>query len=59
MKKIGIVTLHGYFNYGNKLQNYALKYTLEKMGYDVATTVVTDVEQENSALKNKINNIKK
>jgi len=29
------------------------------MGYDVATTVVTDVEQENSALKNKINNIKK
>ena len=24
-KKLGIVTLHGYHNYGNKLQNYTAK----------------------------------
>lgn len=42
--KIGLVTLHGYFNYGNRLQNYALKYTLEKMGYVVDTTVLRNDE---------------
>lgn len=41
-KKIGIVTLHGYFNYGNKLQNYALKAILEKLNFEVSTTIVTD-----------------
>lgn len=41
-KKIGIVTLHGYFNYGNKLQNYALKAILEKLDFEVSTTIVTD-----------------
>lgn len=41
-KKIGIVTLHGYFNYGNRLQNFALKYTLEKMGFLVDTVVIQD-----------------
>lgn len=35
MKKIGIVTLVGYFNYGNRLQNYALKKVLEKIGFEV------------------------
>lgn len=35
MKKVGIVTLHGYFNYGNRLQNYALLKTLEKLNLDV------------------------
>ncbi|MCZ0717174.1 polysaccharide pyruvyl transferase family protein [Aerococcus kribbianus] len=35
MKKVGIVTLLGYFNYGNRLQNYALKIILEKLGYEV------------------------
>lgn len=39
-KKIGIVTLHGYFNYGNKLQNFALKFILEKFGFDVSTTTI-------------------
>ena len=24
-RNIGIITLHGYHNYGNKLQNYALQ----------------------------------
>ena len=34
MDKVAIVTLVGYFNFGNRLQNYALTKVLEKMGYD-------------------------
>lgn len=37
--KIGIVTLFGYSNYGNRLQNYATQIILEKKGYDVETLV--------------------
>lgn len=37
--KIGIVTLFGYSNYGNRLQNYAIQIILEKKGYDVDTLV--------------------
>lgn len=37
--KIGIVTLYGTFNYGNRLQNYALHTVLSEMGHDVATLV--------------------
>ncbi|WAT23980.1 polysaccharide pyruvyl transferase family protein [Aerococcus urinaeequi] len=40
--RIGIVTLHGYNNYGNKLQNYALKVTLEKLQFEVDTTVIEE-----------------
>lgn len=35
-KKIGIYTITS-FNYGNRLQNYALQTTLEKLGFDVYT----------------------
>lgn len=35
--KIGIVTLNGYFNYGNRLQNYALQKVLEDLGHEVET----------------------
>lgn len=35
--KLGIITLNGYFNYGNRLQNYALTKILEKKGFDVYT----------------------
>ena len=37
MNKIAIVTLSGYFNYGNRLQNYALQETLEGLNFDVET----------------------
>lgn len=37
MKKIGIVTLNGYFNYGNRLQNYALQEVLKAHGLTVQT----------------------
>lgn len=37
MKKVGIITLSGNDNYGNKLQNYALKKYIEKLNFDVHT----------------------
>lgn len=37
MEKIGILTLLGYFNYGNRLQNYALKTFIESQGYYAET----------------------
>src|SRR5690606_22872129 len=37
MKKVGILTLNGYFNYGNRLQNYALQEVLKSFNYDVNT----------------------
>lgn len=37
MKKIGILTLNGNNNYGNKLQNYALLKILKDLGFDVDT----------------------
>lgn len=37
MKKIGIITLNGNTNYGNRLQNYALKETLSQLNLDVST----------------------
>lgn len=40
MKKIGIITLNGYFNYGNRLQNYALQEVIKKQGFDVETVIL-------------------
>ncbi|WP_270665809.1 polysaccharide pyruvyl transferase family protein [Faecalimonas umbilicata] len=37
MKKIGIVTMVGYDNYGNLLQNYAVTKLIEDMGYQAIT----------------------
>lgn len=36
-KKVGIVTLNGYCNFGNRLQNYALTKALEERGCKVET----------------------
>lgn len=38
-KKIGIMTLNGYENYGNRLQNFALQYFLQNMNNEVETIV--------------------
>ena len=46
--KLGIVTLYGDFNYGNRLQNYALSTVLRGMGHDVVTLVTV---QKTSAIK--------
>ena len=39
--KVGILTLNGYDNYGNRLQNFALQKTIEKFGAYVETIRVT------------------
>ncbi len=36
-KRACIITLYGNFNYGNKLQNYALQTALEKCGFEVTS----------------------
>lgn len=37
MKKIGIMTLYGDYNIGNKLQNYAVQTFFEEMGFECRT----------------------
>src|SRR5699024_789349 len=37
MKKVGIITLNGYKNYGNRLQNYALQEVIKQQGFEVET----------------------
>lgn len=41
-KKVGIITLNGYKNYGNRLQNYALQESIKSLGFSV-DTILTDV----------------
>lgn len=45
MKKIGIVTLIGNFNFGNRLQNYALQEVINDLGY-VAETFTLQEEKK-------------
>ncbi|WP_049887916.1 hypothetical protein [Oceanobacillus massiliensis] len=40
MNKVGIITLNGYKNYGNRLQNYALQEAIKAIGFNVETIVV-------------------
>jgi len=40
MKKVGIITLNGYFNYGNRLQNFALQEVIKDLGFHVETIIV-------------------
>lgn len=57
MKKVAIITLNGYFNYGNRLQNYALQESIKKLGFEVETIINdTKFNKENT---NKISKIKK
>lgn len=41
MKKVAIVTLNGYYNYGNRLQNYAVQEVLKSLGFEVETLIYT------------------
>lgn len=43
-KKVGIITICDYTNYGNRLQNYAVQEIIEKIGFNAVT------------LKNRVNN---
>lgn len=58
MKKIGIVTLPGNFNYGNRLQNYALQQVLVSLNNNVQNIVLpTKKRRRQVTLKLIISNI--
>lgn len=40
MSKVGIITLNGYKNYGNRLQNYALQEVIKYLEFSVDTIIV-------------------
>lgn len=40
--KVGVVTLPGQFNYGNRLQNYAVVKTYEKIGFEAVSLELDD-----------------
>lgn len=44
MNKIGIITLNGDFNYGNRLQNFALQYVLKNKDILVDTIIVKETK---------------
>ena len=52
--KVLLVSLWGNYNYGNKLQSYALKTLIEKMGYSV---VVAKHDEPAPRLRTKIKKI--
>lgn len=45
--KIGIITLNGYFNFGNRLQNYALQEVLKTYDFDVETVWIENIRLHN------------
>lgn len=62
MKKIAILTLNGYVNYGNRLQNLAVQEVLKDLGFYVETIIINTIpkvkNKENITTK-KINSLKR
>lgn len=62
MKKIGILTINDYDNYGNRLQNYASQEVLKSLGFSVETVVnitkVTHNDNQNINIIKKVSNLK-
>ena len=50
MKKIGIITITDYLNYGNRLQNYATQELLKSLGFEVESIVNYPVKVEDDSL---------
>lgn len=56
MKRIGIITLYDNFNYGNRLQNYALSCFINKILNKFITDTICYKEKNNNRIK-KFDNI--
>lgn len=54
MKKVGILTLFGEYNFGNRLQNYAVQEILKDNGLEVETIKYLLKSNENLPIKTKI-----
>ena len=44
MNKIAILTLNGCFNYGNRLQNFALQEVLTSLGFETETVIISHLQ---------------
>ncbi|KQB78933.1 hypothetical protein AK964_05065 [Clostridium butyricum] len=59
MKRVGIITLNGYFNYGNRLQNYALQHAIEMLNFECETILNdTYILKQNNKNNSKVDKIK-
>lgn len=62
MKKVGILTINDYNNYGNRLQNYATQEVIKNLGFDVKTIInitnITGKTNQLTNLKEKLTNFK-
>ena len=56
-KKVDILTLPGYFNYGNRLQNYALQEVINNFSEEVETLILPKVSVQSSGTFNKIKKV--
>lgn len=52
VKKIGIVTLYGLFNFGNRLQNYATQKIFLNLGFEVNSLIREDFIESGSLINN-------
>ena len=50
-KKIGILTLNGYHNYGNRLQNFALEESINLLGCKAETIIVDRFNKKQDTFK--------
>ncbi len=59
MKRVGIITICGNDNFGNKLQNYALLKKIDKFGFDARTIWIENSFESNSfkALLKKVKHV--
>ena len=58
MKKVAILTLNGYYNYGNRLQIMLLKKSLKSLGFDVVTIIYDRKTTTEKRLLKRIYNLK-
>ncbi len=58
-RKVGVITLHGYYNYGNRLQNYAVQEVIKELGFNVETVVIKNMPSKNNTINKIINKISK
>ena len=56
-KKVDILTLPGYFNYGNRLQNYALQEVIKNCSEEVETLILPKASAQSSGTFNKIKKV--
>lgn len=59
MKRVGILTINDYTNYGNRLQNYAVQEVLKAIGIEPCTVVNTTIKKQvnNGLRKSKLSRI--